>query len=247
MPNLDQPVLLIRDLEKSFEGKKILKGISLDIYKGDVISVLGSSGGGKSTFLRCLNLLETPDSGHIYFHGKDILSEKVNVNELRSHLGMVFQQFNLFNNMTVLKNVMYAQMKVLKRSREEAKRRAIETLTKVGMVDYINQNATSLSGGQKQRVAIARALVMDPEIMLFDEPTSALDPKMINEVLSVMKSLATSMTMIVVTHEMSFARDVSNRIIFIDNGYIVEESTNPQQFFTHPKSEQAQAFLSITK
>lgn len=237
------PILAVRNLHKGFDNQAVLKNISLDVYKGDVIAILGSSGGGKSTFLRCLNLLEKPDSGSIYFQGHDIANENIDLNHLRSQMGMVFQQFNLFYNMNVLKNCTYAQIKVLHRSKEEAIERAKQALDKVGMLSFMKQSVASLSGGQKQRVAIARALVMDPQLMLFDEPTSALDPQMIGEVLKVMKELASSMTMIVVTHEMSFAKDVSNRVIFFDKGQIAEESNDPKEFFSDPKSEAGQAFL----
>lgn len=236
-------LLEIKDLKKNFGDKEVLKGISFSVNPGDVIAILGSSGGGKSTLLRCLNLLERPDSGEIIFHDKNILDKRVNINKVRSHIGMVFQSFNLFNNMNVLKNCMYAQEKVLKRKKEEAKERALTALSKVDMSSFTNSSVNTLSGGQKQRVAIARALVMDPEIMLFDEPTSALDPEMIQEVLKVMREVALAgMTMIVVTHELSFARDVANRIIFIDNGKICEEN-DPHTFFTSPKTERAKTFL----
>lgn len=242
--NPSLPVLAVRDLRKRFASLDVLKGISLDVYQGDVIAVLGSSGGGKSTFLRCLNLLEQPDSGSIYFHGRDIVHDRTDLDRLRSHMGMVFQSFNLFNNMDVLKNVMYAQEVVLKRSKAEAQARAEDALAKVGMLDHAHYRVNNLSGGQKQRVAIARALVMDPDIMLFDEPTSALDPEMIGEVLSVMKDLANhGMTMIVVTHEMSFAKNVANKIVFMDNGTICEMGS-PDCFFNAPKSDRAKAFLA---
>ena len=241
----NQEILLqVKDLHKSYDDLAVLKGISMDVRKGDVISVIGSSGGGKSTFLRCLNLLERPDSGEILFEGRNLLDRKVDINEIRTHMGMVFQQFNLFNNMDVLKNCMYAQMKVLKRSKAEAKARAIDALSKVGMANFVRHMPRTLSGGQKQRVAIARSLVMDPDIMLFDEPTSALDPEMIGEVLKVMKDLAThGMTMVVVTHELSFARNVSNRVVFFDKGEIAEQGA-PEEFFSNPKTERAKSFLS---
>lgn len=238
------PVLAIRDLKKKFDNLEVLKGISLDVYKGDVIAVLGLSGGGKSTFLRCLNLLEEPDSGSIVFHGYDLIHDKVSLSKIRSKMGMVFQSFNLFNNMDVLKNVMYAQEKVLKRNKKEAYERAKEALEEVGLWDHAHYRVNNLSGGQKQRIAIARALVMDPDIMLFDEPTSALDPMMVGEVLKVMQRLAKNgMTMIVVTHEMDFAKNVSNRIVFMDQGKIVEESDDPSSFFACAKSEAAKKFL----
>lgn len=241
----NQEILLqVKNLYKSYDDLAVLKGISMDVRKGDVISVIGSSGGGKSTFLRCLNLLERPDSGEILFEGRNLLDRKVDINEIRTHMGMVFQQFNLFNNMDVLKNCMYAQMKVLKRSKAEAKARAIDALSKVGMANFVRHMPRTLSGGQKQRVAIARSLVMDPDIMLFDEPTSALDPEMIGEVLKVMKDLAThGMTMVVVTHELSFARNVSNRVVFFDKGEIAEQGT-PEEFFSNPKTDRAKSFLS---
>lgn len=237
-------LLQVRNLRKSYDGLSVLKGISLDVHKGDVVSIIGSSGGGKSTFLRCLNLLEVPDSGTLLFKGEDLLDRKTDIDKVRTHMGMVFQQFNLFDNMDVLKNCMYAQMKVLRRSRQEAKKRAVSALEQVGMDKFMTHMPRTLSGGQKQRVAIARSLVMDPDIMLFDEPTSALDPEMIGEVLKVMKDLARNgMTMVVVTHELSFARNISNRVVFFDNGEIAEEG-NPEDFFTHPKTERAKAFLS---
>lgn len=238
------PVLAIRNLKKNYGDLEVLKGISLDVYKGDVIAVLGLSGGGKSTFLRCLNLLEEPDFGNILFHGQDLVNDKVKLEKLRAKMGMVFQSFNLFNNMDVLKNVMYAQEKVLRRSKQEAYARAKEALEEVGLWDHHKFRVENLSGGQKQRIAIARALVMDPDIMLFDEPTSALDPMMVGEVLKVMQRLAKKgMTMMVVTHEMGFAKDVSNRIIFMDEGRIVEESEDPESFFRHAKSQEARKFL----
>ena len=237
-------LLQVRNLRKSYDGLSVLKGISLDVHKGDVVSIIGSSGGGKSTFLRCLNLLEVPDSGTLLFKGEDLLDRKTDIDKVRTHMGMVFQQFNLFDNMDVLKNCMYAQMKVLRRSRQEAKKRAVSALEQVGMDKFMTHMPRTLSGGQKQRVAIARSLVMDPDIMLFDEPTSALDPEMIGEVLKVMKDLARNgMTMVVVTHELSFARNISNRVVFFDKSEIAEEG-KPEDFFTHPKTERAKAFLS---
>ena len=237
-------LLQVRSLKKSYEGVPVLKGISLDVQKGDVVSVIGSSGGGKSTFLRCLNLLERPDEGEILFEGENLLARGCDINKVRARMGMVFQQFNLFENMDVLKNCLYAQRKVLKRSKEEAKRRAMDALEKVGMASFATHMPRTLSGGQKQRVAIARSLVMDPDIMLFDEPTSALDPEMIGEVLKVMQALAKNgMTMVVVTHELSFARNVSTRVVFFDRGQIAEEGT-PEDCFNHPKTDRAKAFLS---
>lgn len=242
------PILAVRNLVKGFDKNQVLNGVSLDVYKGDVIAVLGSSGGGKSTFLRCLNLLEQPDEGEIYFHGYDLVHDKVNLNKLRAKMGMVFQSFNLFNNMDVLKNVLYAQEVVLKRSKKEAYQRAKSALEEVGLWDHKDYRVDNLSGGQKQRVAIARSMVMDPDIMLFDEPTSALDPMMVNEVLKVMQKLAKNgMTMIVVTHEMSFAKNVSNRVVLMAGGRIVEESENPPEFFQHPQTPQAQKFLGGMK
>lgn len=246
--NENMPVLAVRNLSKRYDNLQILDGISLDVYKKDVIAVLGQSGGGKSTFLRCLNLMEEPDEGSIYFRGHDLVNEKVKLNQLRAKMGMVFQSFNLFENMNVLRNVAFAQEKVLHRSADEAKRRAEDALAEVGLLDHKDFMVSNLSGGQKQRVAIARSLVMDPDIMLFDEPTSALDPMMVGEVLKVMQRLAKEgMTMIVVTHEMEFAKNVSNRIVFFDNGHIVEESHNPEEFFKNPQSESAKTFLGIRK
>lgn len=242
------PILAIRDLKKSFDGNKIIKGISLDVYPKDVVVVLGPSGCGKSTFLRCLNLLESPDEGHIYFRGWDLIHSTYNLKKVRARMGMVFQSFNLFNNMDVLTNVTFAQENVLHRSHKEAKERAIEALDQVGMKDKMYHRVNGLSGGQKQRVAIARSIVMDPDIMLFDEPTSALDPLMVNEVLKVIQDLAKNgMTMIIVTHEMNFAKNVANRIVFLDKGHIAEISDNPKEFFTNPKCEKAKHFLSLDK
>lgn len=239
------PILAVRNLKKGFEGMHVLKGVSLDVYPKDVIAVVGASGGGKSTFLRCLNLLEEPDEGSVIFHGYDLVNDKINLNKLRAKMGMVFQSFNLFNNMNVLENVVFAQMNVLHRTREEAVERAKSALDEVGLLDHMEYRVSNLSGGQKQRVAIARSLVMDPDIMLFDEPTSALDPLMVGEVLKVMQRLANDgMTMIVVTHEMNFAKNVSNRIVFFDRGYIAEDTT-PEKFFKHPDTEAAQKFLGL--
>ena len=237
-------VITLKNLKKSFSGREILKGIDLEIKKNEVISVIGSSGSGKSTMLRCINLLEDVTSGDITFHGQSVLGGEINVNEYRSRIVMVFQQFNLFNNMTVLDNCVRPQTVVLKRNKEEAKANAMKYLSKVGMSEYINARPAQLSGGMKQRVAIARALSMDPEVILFDEPTSALDPEMVGEVLDVMRSLANEgLTMIVVTHEMAFARDVSDRVIFIDDGVICEQG-DPKEFFGNPKTERARTFLS---
>ena len=240
----DTPVLEVRNLQKSFGDHAVLKDISFRVNKGDVISVIGPSGSGKSTMLRCINLLETPSGGQILYHGTDITDKSVKLTEYRAKAGMVFQSFNLFNNMTALQNCVKPQTVVLKRDKAEAKKIAFGYLDKVGMSAYINAKPSQLSGGQKQRVAIARALSMNPEIILFDEPTSALDPEMVGEVLEVMRDLAKSgLTMIVVTHEMGFARDVSGRVIFMDGGVIVEEGT-PAEIFGAPIMRRTQDFLS---
>ncbi len=237
-------VITLNGLKKSFGEREILKGIDLTVNQGEVISVIGSSGSGKSTMLRCINLLETPTEGDIFFYDKSVTGGEINLTEYRSKIVMVFQQFNLFNNMTVLDNCVKPQTIVLKRDKEAAKENALKYLKKVGMAEYINARPSQLSGGQKQRVAIARALSMDPEVILFDEPTSALDPEMVGEVLDVMRDLAKEgLTMIVVTHEMAFARDVSERVIFIDEGKICEEG-DPKEFFANPKTDRAKAFLS---
>ena len=234
----------IKNLRKHFGRLEVLNDIQFHIDKGDVITVIGSSGSGKSTLLRCINLLEIPDAGEILIHGKDILKGDIDINKHRASGGMVFQSFNLFNNMSVLKNCMIGQMTVLKRSREESQKKAEAFLEKVGMSQFAGASPAQLSGGQRQRVAIARALCMDPEILLFDEPTSALDPEMVGDVLEVMKGLAkTGLTMIVVTHEMGFARDVSSRVVFMDSGIILEEGS-PEQIFTAPKNERTREFLS---
>ncbi|WP_301830157.1 amino acid ABC transporter ATP-binding protein [uncultured Parolsenella sp.] len=246
--NSDEVVVSIRDLHKTYDGETvILKGIDLDVHRGEVVVVLGPSGSGKSTVLRCVNLLETPTSGQIVFEGTDITQKGVDINAVRRQLGMVFQQFNLFPHLSVKKNVMLAQEKVLKRSPEEAERVAVEELTKVGLAERIDYMPSQLSGGQQQRVAIARALAMNPHVMLFDEATSALDPELVRDVLGVMRDLAREgMTMIVVTHEMGFARDVADRVVFMDGGVIVEQGT-PEEVFDHPKSERTQAFLGNIK
>ena len=237
-------VITLKNLKKSFSGREILKGIDLEVKKNEVISVIGSSGSGKSTMLRCINLLEEVTSGDVLFHDKSVLDGDIDINEYRSKIVMVFQQFNLFNNMTVLDNCVRPQTVVLGRSKEEAKENALKYLRKVGMAEYINARPAQLSGGMKQRVAIARALSMNPEVILFDEPTSALDPEMVGEVLDVMHELAKEgLTMIVVTHEMAFARDVSDRVIFIDEGVICEEG-DPKEFFSNPKTDRAKAFLT---
>ncbi|MEY8467662.1 amino acid ABC transporter ATP-binding protein [Faecalibaculum rodentium] len=237
-------VLSVRDLSKSFGNHEVLKKIDLDVAKGEVICVLGSSGSGKSTLLRCINHLETPTGGQIRFHGNPVQKHAKALSDYRAQVGMVFQSFNLFNNMTVLDNCMSGTRNVLNLSKEEAKKRAIEQLKAVGMAPYIHAKPAQLSGGQKQRVAIARGLCMEPEILLFDEPTSALDPEMVQGVLTVMKDLAKSgLTMIIVTHERAFARDVASRIIFMDQGYVAED-TDPESFFTAPATERAREFLS---
>ena len=237
-------ILEIRHLGKSFGTHEVLRDIDFNVKKGDVISIIGASGSGKSTLLRCINLLETPSSGEILYHGKNVVGRGVSAPEYRSHVGMVFQSFNLFNNMTVLENCMVGQVKVLKRRKEEAREQAMTYLEKVGMAPYINAKPRQISGGQKQRVAIARALAMDPEVLLFDEPTSALDPEMVGEVLAVMQRLAQEgMTMLVVTHEMAFARDVSRQVVFMHQG-IIREQGAPAEFFGNPQSDEAKDFLA---
>lgn len=239
----DAPVVQIRGLRKAYGGNEVLRGIDLDVHRGEVVVVLGPSGSGKSTMLRCVNLLETPTAGSIVVEGVDITGKGVDINKVRSTLGMVFQQFNLFPHLSAKKNVMIAQQKVLKRSREEAERIAVEELGKVGLADRVDFMPSQLSGGQQQRVAIARALAMNPHVMLFDEATSALDPELVRDVLGVMRDLAREgMTMIVVTHEMQFARDVADRVVFMDGGVIVEQGT-PEQVFDHPQSERTKDFL----
>ena len=241
---MSENILEIRHLGKSFGTHEVLRDIDFTVKKGDVISIIGASGSGKSTLLRCINLLETPSSGQILYHGTDVAGRGVNAPEYRSHVGMVFQSFNLFNNMTVLKNCMVGQMKVLKRSKEEARQQALKYLEKVGMAPYINAKPRQISGGQKQRVAIARALAMHPEVLLFDEPTSALDPEMVGEVLNVMQALAQEgMTMLVVTHEMAFARDVSSQVVFMHQGVICEQGT-PAQVFGDPQQRETKEFLA---
>lgn len=236
-------IIEIKNLQKSFGNLEVLKDINLNIHKGEVVAIIGSSGSGKSTLLRCINLLEQPDSGSIIFNGIDINDRKVNIDKIREKIGMVFQSFNLFENMNVLQNCVIAQTKVLKRDKEKAKEIAINYLTQVGMENFIYSDTRSLSGGQKQRVAIARALCMNPEIMLFDEPTSALDPEIVSEVLDVMKDLAKSgMTMVIVTHEMKFAEEVSTNVVFMDEGIILEEGT-PKQIFNSPKTQRVRDFL----
>ena len=240
---MSQEVVTIKHLNKVFGTHEVLKDISFSVESGEVVTIIGSSGSGKSTLLRCVNLLEKPTSGEILYNGKNILDEDTNIYEYRTHLGMVFQQFNLFNNLNVLENCTVGPIKVLKKSKEEAEEIAKSFLEKVGMSAYLNARPRQLSGGQKQRVAIARALSMQPDVLLFDEPTSALDPEMVNEVVETMKSLAhTGLTMIIVTHEMEFARDVSDRVIFMDKGVIAEEGT-AEQIFTNPQKERTKEFL----
>ncbi|MGN0290326.1 MAG: amino acid ABC transporter ATP-binding protein [Lachnospiraceae bacterium] len=240
---MEEKIISIQELSKSFGDHEVLRKIDFDVEKGEVICIVGSSGSGKSTLLRCINRLEHQTSGKIFYHGKEVKDAQKEVNEYRSKVGMVFQSFNLFNNMTVLDNCMAGTRKVLHISKEEAFDRAIAHLKAVGMAPYINAYPAQLSGGQKQRVAIARALCMNPEVLLFDEPTSALDPEMVGEVLNVMKELAkTGLTMIIVTHEMGFARDVSTRTIFMDKGYIAEDDI-PERLFTNPKNPRTREFL----
>ena len=241
---MDQAILQVNHLSKSFGTHEVLRDIDFTVKKGDVTSIIGASGSGKSTLLRCINLLETPSSGEILYHGKNVAGRGVNQPEYRSHVGMVFQSFNLFNNMTVLENCMVGQQRVLKRDKETARETAMEYLEKVGMAPYIQAKPRQLSGGQKQRVAIARALAMNPEVLLFDEPTSALDPEMVGEVLSVMKRLAQEgMTMLVVTHEMAFARDVSNHVVYMANGVICEQGS-PEELFGDPQKQETRDFLA---
>lgn len=244
MTGSNEPILEVRHLSKNFGENRVLRDIDFSVYKGDVICIIGASGSGKSTLLRCLNLLETPTSGEIMFHGKNILDRSVKPAAYRAKTGMVFQNFNLFNNMNVLRNCTIGPEKVLKVSKNEARERAMSYLTKVGMAPYINAKPRQLSGGQKQRVAIAKALAMEPEVLLFDEPTSALDPQMVGEVLSVMRRLASEgLTMIVVTHEMAFARDVSTRVAFMADG-VIDSIGTPKEIFEETNSEKLRDFLS---
>ena len=239
-----EPLIRVQDLGKSFGSIHVLKGINVNIYKGDVVFVVGPSGSGKSTFLRCLNLLEEPTQGHIFFEGPDITDPKVNIDKHRQKMGMVFQQFNLFPHMDIMKNLTLAPMKLQGKSQQEAETEAMQLLERVGLADRAHAFPSQLSGGQKQRIAIVRALCMKPDVMLFDEPTSALDPEMVGEVLSVMRDLAKEkMTMVVVTHEMGFAREVANRVMFMDEGYFMEEAA-PEEFFGNPKNERLKSFLS---
>ena len=241
---MSEEIIKINHLRKSFGENEVLKDISMDIHKGEVVTIIGSSGSGKSTFLRCINLLEKPTGGEIMYNGENILAPKYNLPKYRTNVGMVFQSFNLFNNMNVLENCMSGQTTVLKRNKDEARKVALENLEKVGMERYIEAKPSQLSGGQKQRVAIARALSMDPDVMLFDEPTSALDPEMVGEVLNTIQDLAhTGLTMIIVTHEMEFAKDVSDRVIFMDKGVVAEEGTS-DDIFVHPKEERTKEVLS---
>lgn len=240
---MPKPILEIMNIHKRFGQQMVLNGVDLDVFEKEVVAIIGSSGSGKTTLLRCINLLNEPDDGHIYFMGSDLMNPKTNLEELRMHIGMVFQSFNLFNNKTVLQNLTLAPIKLLKQSKEEAKENAMNFLNKVGMQSFANQRVNLLSGGQKQRVAIARALCMNPTIMLFDEPTSALDPEMVGEVLAVIKQLAKEgMTMVIVTHEMAFAEEVADRVVFMDQGVIAEMGT-PQEILQNPKEERTKAFL----
>lgn len=240
----DNVLIKVDNLRKSFDNVDVLKGINAEIHKGDVMVVIGASGSGKSTFLRCLNRLEEPTGGKIYFEGTDITDPSVNINIHRQKMGMVFQQFNLFPHMTVMKNLTLGPIKLLKKSKADAEKRAMELLERVGLVDRASAYPSQLSGGQKQRIAIVRALCMEPDVMLFDEPTSALDPEMVGEVLEVMKQLAKEgMTMVVVTHEMGFAREVGTNVVFVDDGVIVEQG-EPKEFFENPKNRRLKDFLS---
>ena len=239
-----EPLIQVQNLGKSFGNIEVLKDITVDIYKGDVVFVVGPSGSGKSTFLRCLNRLEEPTKGHIYFEGTDITDPKTDIDKHRQKMGMVFQQFNLFPHMDIMKNLTLAPMKLQGKSQQEAEAEAMRLLERVGLADRAHAYPSQLSGGQKQRIAIVRALCMKPDVMLFDEPTSALDPEMVGEVLNVMRDLAAEkMTMVVVTHEMGFAREVATRVMFMDGGYFVEEAA-PEEFFAHPKNERLKSFLS---
>ena len=239
-----EPLIQVQNLGKSFGKIDVLKDITEDIYKGDVVFVVGPSGSGKSTFLRCLNRLEEPTKGHIYFEGTDITDPKTDIDKHRQKMGMVFQQFNLFPHMDIMKNLILAPMKLQGKSQQEAEAEAMRLLERVGLADRAHAYPSQLSGGQKQRIAIVRALCMKPDVMLFDEPTSALDPEMVGEVLNVMRDLADEkMTMVVVTHEMGFAREVATRVMFMDGGYFVEEAA-PEEFFSNPKNERLKSFLS---
>ncbi len=242
--NRTQPLIQVKNLGKNFGDMKVLKGINVDIHQGDVVFVVGPSGSGKSTFLRCLNLLEEPTEGTITFEGTDITNPKTDIDKHRQKMGMVFQQFNLFPHMTIMKNLTIAPIKLQGKKPEEARRTAMGLLKRVGLADRADAYPSQLSGGQKQRIAIVRALCMKPDVMLFDEPTSALDPEMVGEVLEVMRELAREkMTMVVVTHEMGFAKEVATRVMFMDDGYFMEEN-NPADFFEHPRNERLKSFLS---
>lgn len=237
-------MIIVKELHKKFEDNHVLRGVNYHIHQGEKIVVIGPSGSGKSTFLRCLNLLETPTSGEIWFDGQLITDPKINIDKIREHMGMVFQNFNLFNNLSIMDNITLAPVKLKLMSKEEASENALKLLARVGLTEKADAYPSQLSGGQKQRIAIVRSLAMNPRVMLFDEPTSALDPEMVGEVLDVMKELAESgMTMVVVTHEMGFAREVGTKVLFMDEGNIMEENT-PQEFFNHPKCERLQDFLS---
>ena len=239
-----EPLIQVQNLGKSFGNIEVLKDITVDIYKGDVVFVVGPSGSGKSTFLRCLNRLEEPTKGHIYFEGTDITDPKTDIDKHRQKMGMVFQQFNLFPHMDIMKNLTLAPMKLQGKSQQEAEAEAMRLLERVGLADRAHAYPSQLSGGQKQRIAIVRALCMKPDVMLFDEPTSALDPEMVGEVLNVMRDLAAEkMPMVVVTHEMGFAREVATRVMFMDGGYFMEEAA-PEEFFSNPKNERLKSFLS---
>jgi len=240
-----KPIISIRNLTKSFGKNEVLKGINLDVYPGEVVCIIGSSGSGKSTLLRCCNLLEYPTSGQIFFNEFEILENKKNIDKIRTKIGMVFQNFNLFNNKNVISNCTLAPIKLLKKNPKEAEEKALEILESVGMKDFAYANVNTLSGGQKQRVAIARSLCMQPDVILFDEPTSALDPEMVGEVLQVMKNLANQgMTMVIVTHEMNFAKNVANKVVFMADGVILEEGT-PEQIFNNPQNERTQKFIGV--
>ena len=243
-PSANEPVIRVEGLRKSFDGNVVLRDIELSVMPGQVVTIIGASGSGKSTLLRCLNLLETPDAGHVWFHGADLAADHVNVTPLREKIGMVVQGFNLFNNMNVLDNCTLAPVTLKKMSKDKAEQTAMHHLEAVGLADFAHADVTRLSGGQKQRVAIARALCMQPDLMLFDEPTSALDPEISGEVLSVMRDLAAGgMTMVVVTHEMAFARNVSDELVFMDKG-VIAEASSPDEMFTAPKLPRTREFLS---
>lgn len=240
----DEALLQVRGLKKHFGHLEVLRGIDIDIHKGEVVAVIGPSGSGKSTFIRCLNRLEEPTAGEVFFEGQQINTKKADIDKIRQKIGMVFQNFNLFSNMTIMQNITAAPINVKKIPKDQAEERALNLLDRVGLKDKAAEYPVRLSGGQRQRVAIARALAMDPDILLFDEPTSALDPEMVGEVLNVMKELAEDgMTMVVVTHEMGFAREVSDRVIFIDQG-VIQEENEPKEFFAHPKNPRLKDFLN---